>query len=602
MGIYGLNLVMYDSSTKFYFSGSSRRFIVDVYNGNDIHFINSETGEPFDFPGLWVIDLENPLKYGDVLRPLIQSGNDKDSILSLSQNHLLHRGQNATLSRITVVDNKVISVYGVSKLSGNICDIYKVFRCPKDRIPGYLLGLDFSDLALDSLYGVHETNGVCISYKYAKHGLYEINNDVVSLILHPPKPGPSDLSYYSYTLNNLFDNKKYCNIQKLYQNNFKHYQSGIHLNQDKVVFNDYDSLYRIPLHEIDLKTIQHFISKPELIVNTEGLDSSLEHDKLELFDGNIIVTTLKEKTLIRRAKTKQSRDVSVLQSYLLSIYTSIVLLNDLKLPEGCYLNAFNFIYQYNFWSNCYKAFSIGGLTPEFYNINPEDLTRGLTRLVTDYKNGDAKISQTGGKFTPITGTIYYKIVTENSIVNWLVSLDPPTNPYLAYGGLARSSKSGIDINNKTLNLNYLLSLIYSKGFERSDRRCIGGYWGDTGDYLDILRKDTLSFHDMNILPKQSRLDYLSIYKNRLSKYTGTFSVNIREIYTLSDQSLALLDTGFKSFDTLPDLCVWWVSMLPLFKQIINVEKYTEHELKCLHVLLDTTAIILTGLIEQLQED
>ena len=579
-----------------------------------IHFINSETGEPFKFkPGLQFIMLDDAYisNFTDKLK-------DKNFDISTIPYDLKN---NAWLcnTALYVRDGKPLYIGAIGQTNppgyyNNEIRDSEFIGCLDSEVVNTWLKLDIEEIkSLRNVTFLRSNNcKVFICKDYLRYEQFEYRHDLKKAY-YVATVGNRLSTYNRYqqkVVDLLLRQSKWSGPYPYIQ--LPKGQGYVFLfDPSKEVLDTYSNAYRTEVNSDDIETIKTLVGK-NVLKYTEDTDlSTYTGNTIPLCNGYIQVKLKSEKDIKRSSKTKETRQITAFQSYIASVVAAIVLKKDIVLPEGGIYNSLMDGYSYSSWRGDLVSDNGRTTISSLSDEATEMIVNNTKGLASQYKSFTVKNPVVGGAQTPLSSIVlekYNKLEdrTDRQNLGFIIGLDSRTR-YSGVFGLARTATRGISLTDKTLGFGYLMSLVYAEGFREWDPRINKyGYYESSkpqADYTENLKYMRRSFYDSNILPNDSREkqvnELLEHKKYSYEIFEKGEVVRFREIFTLSQDSLNLLESICSNFESLTSVCEWWQNNSISLRNIVDEGIFCESDTNKAKILFQILDLHTQTLIENL---
>lgn len=579
-----------------------------------IHFINSETGEPFEFKqGLQFIMLDDA--YISNFTDKLKAKNfDISSIpYDLKNNSWLCN------TALYVRDGKPLYIGAIGRTNppayyNNVIRDSDFIGCLDAEVVNTWLNLDIEEIkSLRNVSFLSSSNcEVFVCKDYLRYKTFEYRHDLKK-VYYATTPG-SRLSTYNRYQQNVVD---FLLRQSKWSGPYPYVQlpkgqGYVFLFDDsKEVLDTYSNVYRTEINADDIETLKKLVGK-NVLKYTEDTDlSTYTGNTIPLCNGYIQVKLKSEKDIKRSSKTKETRQITAFQSYIASVVAAIVLKRDIVLPEGGIYNSLMDGYSYSSWRGDLVSDNSRTTSSSLSDEAIEMVVNNTKDLASQYKSFTVKNPVVGGAQTPLSSVVleqYNKLQDREGKQNigFILGLDSNAK-HSGIFGLARTATRGISLTDKTLGFGYLMSLVYFEGFRERDPRTNRYNHYESSrlvvDYKENLKHMRRSFYDSNILPNDSREEQVNELigkeRYRYEIFEKGEVVRFREIFTLSQDSLNLLEPICSNFESLTSVCEWWQNNSISLRNIVDEGIFNDSDTNKAKILFQILDLHTQTLIENL---
>ena len=533
-------------------------------------------------------------------------------------------------------------------------DSYAVFAMPTDVADSKTLS-EIHEKEITSRYSEFMLSGnkhrVVIGRGYFRFGPYEMVDNDFNILIHTENMKEAMRWPLSITKNHLFDqplnnlifddtpgsgNKAlfldYAGSTREYSFSSSQGATGIVMNTARLK----DSLYynRLSFKCGELQSLRDSLSDKAVYLRSVGGISFIDHltkkgNKITLtpFCGNLI-GVLAKSTAKKESEEKafKTRVYTSVHSYLLSLCYSVILHNDLRLPDNCHLDTFNFkkilvsgrrqnLNSEVFDTDLYLKQHTLSMTP----VREAEIDSDVAKFLRDFKDRDITVSPLG---SPSVITDYFysnKLPTyysnEQREYCWLNGLDSSAYTYWGrhFAGFARGKSNGMNRDTQAISQEYLLKAFrYTDDWtfdpwyttDNSYSRRTDAMVEAEGKYRRELRNKAHQFYLDNCIPNpeiEVMLDDAARSDNTQFSFPGAIDIKYQELFTLEDDSMVILREGHKCKD-FTALLAWWSFVYPMLeRKAASDMRFKDSERVFVNYLLTSTNIILTKFTDKVDQ-
>ena len=359
----------------------------------------------------------------------------------------------------------------------------------------------------------------------------------------------------------------------------------------------------------------------------EHLNKKNQKIALQTFSSNqlgVMVKSAEKKET--EEKAFKTRVLTSIRSYLLSLAYSIILHNDLEVPEDCYLDTFSFrrmiLKSGGRRDYISENFSLKDFLAQyqlvFTDARKTEIQAQLRTLIADYQSRDITVSPNGSD-SVITEYFYLnKIPTyyQQAIgrdFGWLAGLDTSIGGYNRhFAGFARGNVNGMNSETQAISANYLIKLLRYSSDWQYDPTVDGHYYAndvtkeDASKYKRRLSQLQNKFYLDNVFPNTALDDeFANATENNDYLPNLNYSyieVKYAEIFTLCEDSLTILREGYKS-KSMESILGWWSCVSPMLQAKVDGDKRLKPKQRLFvnHLMTSTNYIVscLTDKVDEL---
>ena len=489
---------------------------------------------------------------------------------------------------------------------------------------------------------------VVIGKNYLRYNSLEFNDDTLTLLLHTEemeskfgiKPSLWKSKAFDYRMSCLLcdvpNNKRTLDMDYVTDGNMISNlpdvtANGIVLNTD--MWDSTKYFNRIPLTEDDIHAARHALFSVDSAYKRSAIGLSFKEyfkkkkQKIELFPfagGSLGMLTKSDEKKETEEKTFKTRVLTSISSYLMSIAYSIILHNDLAIPENCNLDALGMrrMFVRNRRKDFYtESFSIDKYLTQnqfvFGTAAQDNIKKNITSFVSDYQSRSMIVSPSGN-FSVISVYFYSTQMTawsrdDGREYNWIVSLDSSAHVYYnrAFASLARGNSNGFNSDTQAISGEYFLKLLrytdvwaYDPYTSGNDATNVSGE--EIHKYRAEFSRKLQQFYLDNVIGI-SAIDELfssaSSVDDYIPRIRGNSGIEIKyvELFTLQEDSMSILRAGYSS-KSLESILGWWATISECLRtKAMNNRRYSRHELSMVKYLLDSTDYVVTCLTDRVDQ-